>query len=685
MKPAISQVFNEKATGIAYKVVGHSEKTEDIFAIPIFGGKATGMPEKFAPNYFSDVERFRQPDFDPYKIDKREEDLTDSEKRVRDARLVAIEKLKEDPRLLNPGWRNKEINFISKKTNSGLKRTAIFNLLKLWWVHGPDDNALLPKYENSGGSGKRKKRTTNEIGRLNEVPKKIVLLTSSDLEKIGQGYRTHFIKNPKNSLRQARIDFLATEKYKKEEAPSLKQFIYWGEAKNNYAETLAYRAGKITMQKDIRLLSGTARDNNFGPNTEYMIDSTIDNISMVQISSPDRYFGRTTLYPIVDVFSSLITGVYITPEHPSYITACLGLINSAEDKVEFCKRYSIEITHDDWPSNYVPGRLLADRGELLSNMSSTITKNLGIGISNTPSYRPDLKAYVEKQIHILQMRIKGLLYNNGLIDKNDAPRISQDSRKQAVLNMNDITKLVILEILHFNKNHWMSDYPMTPEMRAEIKEPTPINIYLWGISKGLGVVRKLDKHVMWRNCLPRRPAKVTRTGIELKPHHFTVVNAEHENILDKIRFSGKNDCEIAFHPSYFKDSYLLHEGIFYPLKLKGAVDYLNYFEFEDFVVDLNDRKTIHDREAIAREVEKRRKQMKITDDAQKRRAKKVDVNNAKEYRKDETEIQREKVIVEVQAPEDKVVKENDKSNFQQKNSPPSALPSFINDLQNLNI
>ncbi len=685
MKPSISQVFREISSDVDYKIVGHSEKCESIFAIPIKNRKPIGMPKKFEPDHFSNPQNFRQRDFDPFKVDRREEDITTAERRIRDARVIAIKPLLEDPRIFDPVWRNKEINFISRKTDS-LKRTTIFSLIRNAWAFGPDDNALLPTYEKCGGSGKGKKMNGAAIGPVDNVPKNRSALTTTDIEKIQKGFKKHYIKNSKNSLRSARIDFIEEEKYAEGEAPTLKQFIYWGRLMNDAYSIITGRAGDIKEQKDLRPLHGTGRDNVFGPCSEVMIDSTIDNVRVVQVSNPERYIGRLTLYLCLDVYSAMATGFYITPEHAAYSTASLCIINMAEDKVEFCKRFGIDISPEEWPCSFLPGRLLADRGDLLSNMSSSLTSNLGIDLSNTEPFRGDRKSYVEKQFHLLQSRLKGLIgANNGLVDKNDEPRITQDSRKKAVLNMNDLTKLIIHEILFYNKNHWMADYPMTPEMRAAISEPTPINIFNYGVSKGLGNLRRLEKHVIWRNCMPRRNGVASKEGITVKPHHYIVANREDEKLINQIRFSGNNECEVAFHPSYFKDTYLLHEDNFYPLKLRGEIEYLNYFEFEDFVQDLSEREALHNREKENDEVKKRRHQRKIIESAQKRRAKKVVLNRTQESRTEEIDKQKEKVMSEMQSPEDKAQHAGEKSRFQETHKPNSPLPSLINDLQKIKI
>ena len=56
------------------------------------------------------------------------------------------------------------------------------------------------------------------------------------------------------------------------------------------------------------------------------------------------------MYAIIDVYSRLVTGIYVGLEGPSWIGAMMALDNMIEDKVEYCKKYGIKITEEEWPS-----------------------------------------------------------------------------------------------------------------------------------------------------------------------------------------------------------------------------------------------------------------------------------------------------------------------------------------------
>jgi hypothetical protein len=354
------------------------------------------------------------------------------------------------------------------------------------------------------------------------------------------------------------------------------------------------------------------------------------------------------------------------------------IVSTTEDKVEFSKRYGVDITEDQWPSCYVPIRLIADRGEFLANAASSLTKNLNINLTNTPSYRPDLKSLVEVQMAVFQSKLKGILNGLGLIDKNDEPRLTKDSRKQATLTLNDMMALIIREILFYNKNHWMDDYPLTSEMKRDNINPTPLEIFNWAKAKGYGNFRKLDKTTVWRNCLPTKTCSVSRKGIAIKPYDFFPVDEQYDQVIHKLAFFEKT-CEISYNPSDFRQTFLRHEGTLIPLEPKQNVTFQSHFEMENYLQDLQEKKTLHQRAALEQEVEKRQAQNEIINNAKKRRPKTVDIKNVRENRNAEIATHRETVLTQV----DPEVAQNQPSKVTRKKAHVSGLPSLSDTLSKL--
>ncbi|MBW4419912.1 MAG: transposase family protein [Myxacorys californica WJT36-NPBG1] len=138
----------------------------------------------------------------------------------------------------------------------------------------------------------------------------------------------------------------------------------------------------------------------FGPGSIYQIDATIGDIYLVSSLDRTRIIGRPVIYVVIDVFSRMIVGMSVTLEGPSWVGAMQAMENAASDKVTFCQEYGIEIAEEDWASYHLPEMILADRGEFEGYMADNLVNALNIRVSNTPPYRADWKAIVERNFRL---------------------------------------------------------------------------------------------------------------------------------------------------------------------------------------------------------------------------------------------------------------------------------------------
>jgi hypothetical protein len=68
----------------------------------------------------------------------------------------------------------------------------------------------------------------------------------------------------------------------------------------------------------------------------YEIDATIGDVYLVSRFDRNKIIGRPVVYIVIDVFSRMITGVYIGLEGPSWVGAMMALANATAPKVEYC-------------------------------------------------------------------------------------------------------------------------------------------------------------------------------------------------------------------------------------------------------------------------------------------------------------------------------------------------------------
>jgi len=131
-----------------------------------------------------------------------------------------------------------------------------------------------------------------------------------------------------------------------------------------------------------------------GPGECFEIDATPANVHLRSYLT-GKPIGRATVYFCTDVFSKMITGYVANIENASWLNMMLALENVATDKVEYCRRYEINITEAQWPSKYLPQKLIADRGEGESYNADNLAASLNVEVINPPPYRADLKGDVE--------------------------------------------------------------------------------------------------------------------------------------------------------------------------------------------------------------------------------------------------------------------------------------------------
>ncbi len=126
------------------------------------------------------------------------------------------------------------------------------------------------------------------------------------------------------------------------------------------------------------------------------------------MSSFDRnlIIGRPVVYGVIDVYSRLMTGIYVGLEGPSWVGAMMALDNMVKNKVDFCTQYDITIDESQWPAHHLPEIIIADRGEFEGYSVENLINNFNIKIENISLYRGDLKGIIERQFRTINGKIK---------------------------------------------------------------------------------------------------------------------------------------------------------------------------------------------------------------------------------------------------------------------------------------
>lgn len=510
---------------------------------------------------------------DPYAKVIYENDLTEVQIRKREEDWETIQKycVPNMQDLLYKRGRENKIREIVRDSNLG--KTKVKKLLTRYWQRGMTKNAMLPDYSNSGGKGRAKALTNAKVGRprkinINNEYQTGINITDEVKVQIEHVINKYYRKKNNYSLRDV-YNFMLRDfysdrykengelKYRIWEAtriPSYHQFYYWFKKLEDPKKDIQFR--KSTKEYELKhrpILSDSKSETN-GPGTRFQFDATIADIYLVSSLDVNKVIGRPVIYAVLDVYSRIITGLYVGLEGPSWIGAMMALDNMVADKVGFCKQYGINITPEQWPTHHLPEIIIADRGEFEGYSVENLINNLNIKIENTTAYRGDLKGIVERKFRTFNGKVKQKA--PGAIQKEYRERGDQDYRLNATLNLREFTSLIITMALHHNQKV-IDKYPVEKEMVADGLVPTPINLWNWGIQNRKGRLRTVDRNILRLNVLPRGKATISRAGIKFKNLLYGSRQAIEEQWYLKLK---NRSLEIVYDPRNIEKIYIPHDN-----------------------------------------------------------------------------------------------------------------------------
>lgn len=347
---------------------------------------------------------------------------------------------------------------------------------------------------------------------------------SQDQKNIRWGLNKFFYTKHKNSLRVA-YTMMLKSKYCDGEGkllpsyPSFNQFRYHYRKTKNMQTFYITRDGIKSYQRNNRPCIGDGVRAFAAAPGVGMLDATICDLYLV--SEEGSLIGRPILTACIDAYSGLCCGYSLTLEGGSYSIRNL-MLNVVADKVEHCERFGIHIDPQDWPSKDMPGKLISDKGMEYTTDNFAQLAELGVMITNLPSYRPELKGPVEKFFDLVQESYKPYLKGKGVIEPDYMERGAYDYRKDACLTLNAFEKIVIHCILFHNSKRVFGEFPFTDEMIEAQVEPHANSLWTWGVQHlGANLIPVTTEELML-TLLPRVSGKFTRFGLiinKMKYHH----------------------------------------------------------------------------------------------------------------------------------------------------------------------
>ena len=436
--------------------------------------------------------------------------------RKRDENYNLIKNIVDHEQFYIPSARSSLINEIinSKKST----KQTIYRLLRQYWQRGQTPNALIPNYQNSGAKGS-KKVASQKLGRKRLYKEGTGAIITQEIERLFHlTISKYLLSNKKHTLKYANREFLKLYRtlhpdIPENEYPTLRQFQYFYHREYNQVTRLQKRSNDIEYSKDLRQLHSTVNTQVLGPGSRYEIDATIADIYLVSNLDRSRIIGRPTIYFVIDVFSRMVTGLYIGLENASYKTSIQALYCAFTDKVALCKKYGIDITYENWPCIGLPDAILADRAELFGHQVENLEKSFSIRLENAPPYRGDLKPIVESRFKLIQAEFKP--FAKGVVqDVITKKRGGKDYRLDATLNLDEFTKIILLSVLKYNQFHQINNYDRDIDLPHDLPA-VPMALWNWGIQHRTGKLRSASDKAVYVALLPREKATLSNRGLKI--------------------------------------------------------------------------------------------------------------------------------------------------------------------------
>ncbi len=451
---------------------------------------------------------------------------------------------------------------------SGVQVSNIYKYLTRYWRGGMTPNALLPFYENCGRAATPYDGSHQRRGRKKVEGAEGKVLTPEDIQHFTDAILTWYMGPEKLSLekvyRNMQDHYYVTKDEKgvpvaldPDRVPSRAQFYYWHQKNKDILAESRSRNGNRNYP--LRSRASIEKTETFlsGPCASSQIDATIADIFLVSQDNREKIVGRPTMYFLMDSFTRIVMGMYITLEPPSWESASMCILNAMEDKVEFCAKYGVQIRPEDWPCHHIPNVLVGDRGEMESVAADLLVNRLNIRIENMPPYRGDLKGIIEQHFHLIDVDMAHL---PGKMGKDYGERCTEDYRLKARLTLNEFIAVVIHYVLLYNNFHYMEGYGKTIQMRQMSVKPIPRDLWNFGMKYLSGVQRTLSKTAVRYAILPTGKASITDHGILFRGLFYGCEQGFREHWFDSARLGGRETVTVSYDPRdasciYFKPSH----------------------------------------------------------------------------------------------------------------------------------
>jgi putative transposase len=195
-------------------------------------------------------------------------------------------------------------------------------------------------------------------------------------------------------------------------------------------------------------------------------------VDMMVIDEKTRLpLGRPWLTAIIDVYTKMILGIYLSFHKPGSLSATQCLLHAVRPK-SYVKTLYPKIQHD-WPTYGLPEEIVVDNAkEFLGSNFRDACWQLGIEVNNSRPgcawYRPTMERWFGSLNTSLLHELPGTTFSN-IFDKKD-----YDPQKHAVISLEPLLEIIhvwIIDIYHQRIHKGIRDVPHRRWTEAVAENP----------------------------------------------------------------------------------------------------------------------------------------------------------------------------------------------------------------------
>ena len=180
-----------------------------------------------------------------------------------------------------------------------------------------------------------------------------------------------------------------------------------------------------------------------------------------------------------------------------------------------------------------------------------------------------------------------------MVDKTSLERNQPDYAQQAILDIEEYTKVVIECVLYYNDSHVQKKYERSQAMIEQGVPPIASELWKFYDAQTKANIIYADDELLQMLFLPRKKARITRYGVENDGIYYYSDELKTEFVCTGI--NGSKQVDIAFMPNNNSFIYLVDNGIYHKLLITQSSESLkgiSYYEAKEVqkAERINDKK-----------------------------------------------------------------------------------------------